>query len=163
MFTVHGLTLTMVACAATPVEPLRALENGLITDCVRILFEEEMTPTQKWILDSLLWRLGNLPQQYYTSLDVKPFMLCLLRKDGITSLSELTAKYKVGIMFTIVTVSLQVNRKILLEEVLGSNARFNDVCQVFQMMLLAYWVWLRKETHWVCGDVLSCEGTCTAI
>jgi hypothetical protein len=132
---------------------LRALENGLITDCVRILFEEEMTPTQKWIL----------AQQYYTSLDVKPFMLCLLRKDGITSLSELTAKYKVGIMFTIVTVSLQVNRKILLEEVLGSNARFNDVCQVFQMMLLAYWVWLRKETHWVCGDVLSCEGTCTAI
>jgi hypothetical protein len=33
--------------AATPVEPLHALENGLITDCVHILFEEEMTPKQK--------------------------------------------------------------------------------------------------------------------
>ena len=29
--------------AATPVEPLHALENGLISDCVRILFEKEMT------------------------------------------------------------------------------------------------------------------------
>jgi hypothetical protein len=34
--------------------------------------------------------------------------------------------------------------------------------QVFQMML-AYWVWLKKETYWVRGDVLSREGARTAI
>jgi hypothetical protein len=34
--------------------------------------------------------------------------------------------------------------------------------QVFQMML-AYWVWLQKETYWVRGDVLSCKGAHTAI
>jgi hypothetical protein len=55
----------------------------------------------------------------------------LLWKDGITSLSELTAKYKVGIMFTIVTVSLQDEGKSLFEDVLGSNARLNDMRQVF--------------------------------
>jgi hypothetical protein len=55
----------------------------------------------------------------------------LLWKDGITSLSELTAKYKVGIMLTIVTVSLQDEGKSLFEDVLGSNARLNDMRQVF--------------------------------
>jgi hypothetical protein len=50
-----------VFSAATPVEPLHALENGLFTDCVRILFEEEMTPKQKRELDFLVRRLANLP------------------------------------------------------------------------------------------------------
>jgi hypothetical protein len=35
----------------TPVEPLHALDNGLITDCVHILFGEEMTTKQKQVLD----------------------------------------------------------------------------------------------------------------
>jgi hypothetical protein len=86
----------------------------------------------------------------------------LLWKDGITSLSELTAKYKVGIMFTIVIVSLQDEGKSLFEEVLGSNARLNDMRQVFQMML-AYWVWLKEETYWVQGDVLLREEARSAI
>jgi hypothetical protein len=69
---------------------------------------------------------------------------------------------KVGIMFTIVTVSLQDKGKMLLEEVLGSNKHLNNIRQVFQMML-AYWVWLKKETYWVHGNVVSCEGAHTAI
>jgi hypothetical protein len=86
----------------------------------------------------------------------------LLWKDGTTSLSEITSKYKVSIMFTIVTVSLQDEGKSLFEDVLGSKERLNDIGQVFQMML-AYWVWLKKETYWVHGDVLSREGARTAI
>ncbi len=148
--------------AATPVEPLHALENGLITDCVRILFEEEMTPKQKRDLDFLVRRLANLPRQRYASSGAEPLMPRLLWKDGITSLSELTAKYKVGIMFTIVIVSLQDEGKSLFEEVLGSNARLNDMRQVFQMML-AYWVWLKKDSYWVRGDVIAREGARTAI
>jgi hypothetical protein len=148
--------------SATPVEPLHALENGLITDCVQILFEEEMTPKQKCELDLLVCRLTYLPCQRYASSGAEPLMPCLLWKDGVTSLSKLTAKYKVGIMFTIVTVSLQDEGKSLFEDVLGSTARLNDMHQVFQMML-AYWVWLKKETYWVHGNVLSREGARTAI
>jgi hypothetical protein len=59
----------------------------------------------------------------------------LLWKDGITSLTELTAKYKVGIMFSIVTMAFQNEGKRLFEDVLGGNARLNDMRQVFQMML----------------------------
>ncbi|WP_288992708.1 hypothetical protein [uncultured Marinobacter sp.] len=142
MFTAHGSTLTThggcrfgIVSAATPVEPLHALENGLITDCVRILFEEEMTPKQKRVLGTLVRRLANLPWQRFASSGAEPLMPRLLWKAGITSLSELTAKYKVGIMFTIVIVSLQDEGKILFEEVLGSNRRLNDMRQVFQMML----------------------------
>jgi hypothetical protein len=120
--------------AATPVEPLHALENGLITDCVCILFEEEMTPKQKRELDFLVCCLANLPRQQFASSGAEPLIPRLLWKDSITSLSELTAKYKVGIMFTIVIVSLQDEGKSLFEEVLGSNARLNDMRQVFQMM-----------------------------
>jgi hypothetical protein len=51
--------------AATPVEPLHASENGLITYCGHILFEVEMTPTQKRELDFLVRCLANLPWQCY--------------------------------------------------------------------------------------------------
>jgi hypothetical protein len=36
----------------------------------------------------------------------------LLWKDGIASLSDLTAKYKLDIMFTIMTVSLQDEKNL---------------------------------------------------
>jgi hypothetical protein len=121
-----------------------------------------MNPKQKRELDFLVRRLAHIPRQRYASSGAERLMPRLLWKDGITSLSELTAKYKVGTMFTIVTVSLQDEGKSLFEDVLGSNARLNDMRQVFQMML-AYWVWLKKETHWVRGDVLSREGARTAI
>jgi hypothetical protein len=121
--------------AATPVEPLHALENGLITYCVQILFKEEMTTKQKRRLDLLVRRLAYLPRQRYVSSGAKPLMPRLLWKDGITSLSKITAKYKVGIMFTIVTLSLQDEGKRLFEDVLGTNERLNDMHQVFQMML----------------------------
>jgi hypothetical protein len=68
----------------------------------------------------------------------------LLWKDGISSLSELTAKFKVGIMFTFVVAPLQDEGKIKLEEVLGSKAHLNDVSQVFEM-ILAYWVLLERK------------------
>jgi hypothetical protein len=47
---------------------------------------------------------------------------------------RLTAKFKVGIMFTIVVASLQDEGKIKLEEVIGSKAHLNDVSQVFEMI-----------------------------
>jgi hypothetical protein len=59
-------------------EPWHALENGLITDCVRILFEEEMTPKQKQELDFLVRHLANISQQRYASSGAKPLMPRLL-------------------------------------------------------------------------------------
>jgi hypothetical protein len=66
-------------------------------------FVEEMTPKQNLPVG----RLTYLPCQRYASSGAELLMPRLLWKDGITSLSELTAKYKVGIMLTIVSVLLQ--------------------------------------------------------
>jgi hypothetical protein len=60
--------------ATTPVEPLHALENGLIIDCVQILFEEEMTLKQKRELDFLVRHLANLPRQCYASSAAEPLI-----------------------------------------------------------------------------------------
>jgi hypothetical protein len=98
-----------------------------------------MNSKQKRELDFLARRLAHIPRQRYASSGAEPLMPRLLWKDGTTSLSELTAKYKVGIIFTVITVSLQDEGKSLFEDVLGSNARLNDMREIFQMML-AYWV-----------------------
>jgi hypothetical protein len=121
-----------------------------------------MTTKQKRELDFLVRRLANLPRQQFSSFGADPLMPGLLWKDGITSLSELTAKYKVSIMFPIVIVSLQDEGITLFEEVSGSNAHLNGMRQVFRMML-AYWVWLKKETYLVHEDVMLREGAHSAI
>ena len=49
--------------AACPVEGLHALENGLISDCLAVLFKEEMTPMQLAHMDKLAKKLVKLDRQ----------------------------------------------------------------------------------------------------
>jgi hypothetical protein len=86
----------------------------------------------------------------------------LLWKDGVTSLTDLSAKMKVGIMFTIIVVSLQEEGIKFLTHMLGSPQRLNDMRQAFQM-LLSYWVWLKRDTYWKRGDKKAKEAARTAI
>jgi hypothetical protein len=133
--------------AASPVEPLHAVENGLIPDALQVLFTSEMTPRQCASLDGLAKSLSALSRQKYLSSGAEPLMPRLRWSDGVTSLSDMPAKYKVGIMCTIVVLSLQDDGFELLEEVLGSTKRVAQMRQVFQMML-CYWVWLKKDKYW---------------
>jgi hypothetical protein len=92
--------------AAAPVEALHALENGLMSDCLNILFYEEMTSGQRARLDVLAKKLGALDRQRYLTAGSEPLMPRLRWSDGISSLSDLEAKYRVGIMLTIVVLTL---------------------------------------------------------
>jgi hypothetical protein len=148
--------------AAAPVEALHALENGLIPDGLKILFVEEMTAAQLRRLDQLAKRLHNLPRQKYLTSGSEPLMPRLRWSDGISSLTDLEAKYKVGIMFTIVAITLQDDGAELFAEVLGSSARVAQMRQVFQMML-CYWVWLKKDKYWQRGDKEAKQVARTAI
>jgi hypothetical protein len=97
-----------IVSAACPIEPLHSLENGIIPDCLTILFKDEMRPALKAELDSLVRRLTLLlPRQRSANSGTEPGMPRLLWKDGVTSLTDLSAKLKVGIMFTLAAVSLQ--------------------------------------------------------
>ena len=138
--------------AACPIEPLHSLENGIIPDCLLILFKEEMTGKNlKSDLDNLVRRLTKLPRQRLANAGTLPDMPRLIWKDGITSLTDLSAKYKVGIMFTVIVVSLQDEGTALFTKALGTPRKLQEMRQVFQM-ILSYWVWLKRDTYWSRGN-----------
>ena len=70
--------------AACPVKPLHALENGLRTTCLKIIFDEMLhSNSTKAQLDALVKALTTLPSQYYASSGAWKEMPRLLWKDGI--------------------------------------------------------------------------------
>jgi hypothetical protein len=94
--------------AACPIKPLYLLENGIIPDCLTILFKDEMCIPQKAGSDSIFRRLVFLPpHQHFFSMTIEPCIPHLLWKDGVMSLTDLPGKLKGDIMFAIVVVSLQ--------------------------------------------------------
>ena len=50
--------------ATCPVEPLLALENGLISDCLKVLFTEELNASSCAELNQIVRKLPRLPQQH---------------------------------------------------------------------------------------------------
>jgi hypothetical protein len=121
-----------------------------------------MRPALKAELDSLGRHSTLLPCQRFANSGTKPGMPRLLWRDGVTSLTDLSAKLKVGIMFTLVVVSLQEEGSKFFSLVLGSSQRVNEMRQVFQM-LLSYWVWLKRDSYWKRGNKDTKEFARTAI
>ena len=127
--------------AACPVEPLHALENGLITTCLKILFEENLrNPALKAQLDGLVKTMVNLPRQHYLSSGARKDMPRLLWKDGLTTLTELTASAKTGIMFTITVLGMTKPGKDFFKSAFGNTTIYCNMMECFQM-ILCYWVW----------------------
>jgi hypothetical protein len=148
--------------AACPIEPLHSLGNGIIPDCLTILFKDEIRPALKGELDSLVRHLTFFPSQRFATSGTEPCMPRLRWKDGVSSLTDLSAKRKVGIMFTIDVVSLREEGIQFFTKVLGSPQRLNEMRQVFQM-LLSYWVWLKRDSYWKRGDKNAREAARKAI
>jgi hypothetical protein len=140
--------------AACPVEALHALENGLIPDVLQVLFTADMTPAQLGRLDQLAKNLSALARQKYLSSGAEPLMPRLRWSDGISSLSDMPAKYKVGILFTIVVLTLQDDGLEFFTKVLKTPKRVSQMRQVFQM-ILSYWMWLKKDKYWKRGDKVA--------
>ena len=53
--------------AVCPIEPLHSLENGIIPDCLTILFKDEMRSSHKALLDVIVRLLTLLPRQRLAS------------------------------------------------------------------------------------------------
>jgi hypothetical protein len=64
--------------AACPIEPLHSLENGIIPDCLTILFKDKMRPALKAELDSLVRRYSLLPRQRFANSGTGPGLPRLL-------------------------------------------------------------------------------------
>jgi hypothetical protein len=133
-----------------PIEALHSLENGIFTMCLDLLFNHMLKPKQRIELDMLAKAMGFCDRQFYLSSGAQKGMPALLWKNGISSITMTTAANKVGLMLTVVVISLTEEGKAFFERALGAT-KLLKMRQCFQM-LLSYWMWLKKDSYWTKGD-----------
>ena len=146
--------------AAMPVEALHSLEAGLIKDSLEILFTEDLKPRGCHMLDCLVKKMTTWERQHFLSAGTNKEMPRLLFKDGATKLTQISHTHIVGMMLTILIISLTDEGKTILLHSFKTNGhlhpdrRLKNMQNVFSM-LLAYWSWLKKPTYWIRGDIQS--------
>jgi hypothetical protein len=150
--------------AAMPVKALHALEGGLCKDVAAILFQQDLKDAGCGRLDVLVERFCSMDKQHYMTSGLNKAMPYILFKDGVTNLAKLPSSHVVGILLTIVIVSLTDEGISLFEEVFrpvgsktGGTERLNNMWYVFRM-ILSYWSWLKQDYYWECGDRVEQNG-----
>jgi hypothetical protein len=106
-----------VFSADMPVEALHAVEGGLCKDVAEILFKQDLKDAGCGRLDVLVVRFCSMNKQHYMTSGSNKAMPRILFKDGVTSLAKLPSSHVIGILLTIVIVSLTDDGISLLEEV----------------------------------------------
>jgi hypothetical protein len=137
-----------VFSADMPVEALHAVEGGICKDAAAILFVEDLKDANCSLLDLQIKLLCAMDKQHYMTSGSNKAMPRILFKDGVISLAKLPSAHVIGILLTIVIISLTDEGKALLQRVFGPGKapankargikRLNDMWYVFSM-LLAYW------------------------
>ena len=132
-----------------------------MSDCLTIFFDVLKSKRKGFCaqLDSLAQTMTRWDRQRFFSAGSDPNMPRLIWHDGITSITQMPAKHKVGLMLTIVILSqMEAGRELLVpaladegESHHAATARYYKMVYVFQMML-SYWSWLKKESYWERGD-----------
>ena len=126
-----------------------------------VLFTDSLNKSARGRLDLLAQELYSWDQQHYLTAGTAMDMPRLLFKDGVTTITNITASTNVGIMFTIIVLSLTSKGARFFDTVLGEE-KANKMRYVFQQ-LLCYWVWLKKEYYWKVGDTNGKEAARLAI
>ena len=140
-----------VFSAANPTEWLHALDNGLIEHCLSELHSVCLTDEQAVKLDNIVKNLLQMPRQRLMTSNSNSSFPRLLWKSGISRLTDITADYKVGMLLTVIVVSLTDEGKKLFRDSLGGVIKANGMRLAFQR-LLAYRSWLRKNSFWKLED-----------
>ena len=135
--------------AACPVEPLHSLENGIIKYIISVIFWEMLFVSGCATLDYLVQKLVYRPRQKFASSGGVIEYPRILWKNGVSNLKDLDAKYRVGILFTLVIVSLTEEGQQFLEPFFKEKT--NDIIEIMEMVL-CYWKWLKKDSYWKAGD-----------
>ena len=82
----------------------------------------------------------------------------LLFQDGVSSITDISAGTKVGILFSTVIAALtKQGRIILLNDAKLTETNYINMIEAFEL-LLCYWAWLKKEEFWHIDnmDALQC-------
>ena len=104
--------------AANPTEWLHALDNGLIEHCLHKLCSKTLTIKECVAMDSIVKNFVNLPRQRLMSSNSNSLFPGLLWKNGISRLTDITADCEVGMLLTVVVVSLTAEGKNCLKGLL---------------------------------------------
>jgi hypothetical protein len=127
-------------------EPLHSLESGLFPYIMDVLLHHIRGDTNRARLDRLIMEMARTPRQHGNAAFPR-----LRWRDGVTSLTNLTADQKTGKFFAIAMLSNTATGQAYFSEVLGSDDKWRDMNEVFQM-LLCYWAWLKRPVFWRVGD-----------
>ena len=157
----YGFCKFGIFSAANPTEWLHALDNGLIEYCLQVLIWELLSSDECVQLDDLVKALTQLARQKLMSANSNSSFPRLMWKSGITKLSDITADYKVGMMLTVVVISLTKLGKRLFQNALGRE-KAKHLQITFQKML-AYRAWLHKTEFWEVGNQEGKKRAKTAI
>lgn len=132
-----------VFTAACPPEALHSLENGLINHCLKELFDRVLSNLAKCHLDAVVQQWILYPKQRHMKNYAAEFPR-LVFSDGVTSITDISAGTKVGILFAIVVAALTKDEwEVFIDHAQMPNKRYYDIIQTFEM-LLCYWAWLKK-------------------
>ena len=138
--------------AACPPEALHALENGIFLHVLKELFENILNPRTCGHLDAHVYSWNNYPGQHFLRGNHIDGFPRLLFTNGISSLTELKADDKVGIIFCVIIAALQAEGKeILVKYASLENVTYRNIIYVFELML-CYRAWLKKDTYWYIED-----------
>jgi hypothetical protein len=140
-----------VFTAACPPEALHSLENGLINHCLIQLFDQVITKLTQRKFDEVVQEWVTHPRQKYMKAYSADFPR-LLFPDGVSSITNISAGTKVGILFAIVIAALTKDgQSVLLDDAKLITNRYSNMIEAFEL-LLCYWAWLKKEEYWDLND-----------
>ena len=136
-------------------ETLHILEQGLMKDSLRCLYEQDLNSS--WAqqqMDRLVRMIAHLPRQRNFSAGTDADMPRLRWKDGISVLTDLTSSQIVGVLFTLVILSLTSDGREHLGKAMVPKKqksrrvnRLRNMQYMFQMQL-CFWQWLKKDSYW---------------
>ena len=151
-----------VFTAACPPEALHSLENGLINHCLKELFANVIPPTACKHFDSVVQKWTFLSKQRHMKNYAADFPR-LLFPDGVSSITDVSAATKIGIIFAIIVASLTTDGKsVLLNKADMTSEKYANMVEAFEMMI-CYWAWLKKDNYWECNDMDALAHAQTAI
>ena len=150
-----------VFTAACPPEALHSLENGLVLHCLKQLFDEILGQPARAEMDDIVQQWIKLPKQCHMKSYMAAFPRLLL-KDGVTSISDISAGTKMGILFAFVVAAQTNDGCRLLLKTINTASIYSDMIQVFEM-LLCFWGWLKKEEYWQCQNIEASQTAKQAI
>ena len=133
-----------VFTAACPPEALHSLENGLINHCLTQLFNDVITKATQRKFDAVVQQWVKNAKQHCMKAYAAEFPR-LLFEDGVSSITDISAGTKVGILFTIVVAALtKTGQDVLLNDASLPPQTYYNMIEAFEL-LLCYWAWLKKE------------------